>query len=160
MAANTHVTKHPHHCRENVWKGSNQHLPVAHVRHLFQYCPFTLRRALTGIKIRLKGAQRGHSLLKKKSDALTLRFRAVLKQIIKVIFHRLYQVCLDVVAQDDRTRPWWVRCSRKHRKVRRQPAETTVKKPRTIRKDFRSSRHPAVPGKSHRWRNFRPTGHP
>jgi V-type H+-transporting ATPase subunit D len=41
-------------------------------------------RALTGIKIRLKGAQRGHSLLKKKSDALTLRFRAVLKQIIKV----------------------------------------------------------------------------
>lgn len=41
-------------------------------------------RALTGIKLRLKGAQRGHSLLKKKSDALTMRFRAVLKQIIKV----------------------------------------------------------------------------
>lgn len=33
----------------------------------------------------MKGAQRGHSLLKKKSDALTLRFRAVLKQIIKVL---------------------------------------------------------------------------
>eukprot|EP00048_Salpingoeca_helianthica_P014674 m.222933 g.222933 ORF g.222933 m.222933 type:complete len:246 (+) comp16135_c0_seq1:59-796(+) len=44
---------------------------------------FPSRMALTGIKIRLKGAQRGHSLLKKKSDALTLRFRGVLKQIIK-----------------------------------------------------------------------------
>lgn len=44
---------------------------------------FPSRMALTQIKVRLKGAQRGHSLLKKKSDALTLRFRAVLKQIIK-----------------------------------------------------------------------------
>lgn len=36
------------------------------------------------MKLRLKGAKTGHSLLKKKSDALTLRFREVLKQIIKV----------------------------------------------------------------------------
>jgi len=38
--------------------------------------------AQTQMKLRLKGAQKGHSLLKKKSDALTLRFRAVLKKII------------------------------------------------------------------------------
>jgi V-type H+-transporting ATPase subunit D len=34
------------------------------------------------MKARLKGAQKGHSLLKKKSDALTLRFRQILKKII------------------------------------------------------------------------------
>ncbi|XP_067935229.1 V-type proton ATPase subunit D-like [Watersipora subatra] len=38
--------------------------------------------ALSLMKTRLKGAQKGHSLLKKKSDALTMRFRAVLKKII------------------------------------------------------------------------------
>ena len=36
------------------------------------------------MKLRLKGAQKGHSLLKKKADALTLRFRAILKKIIDV----------------------------------------------------------------------------
>ena len=41
-------------------------------------------RALTLMKARLKGAQKGHSLLKKKSDALTMRFRKILKQIIDV----------------------------------------------------------------------------
>ena len=30
-----------------------------------------------------QGAQKGHSLLKKKSDALTLKFRATLKKIIE-----------------------------------------------------------------------------
>lgn len=38
--------------------------------------------ALQIMKGRLKGAQKGHSLLKKKSDALTIRFRQVLKKII------------------------------------------------------------------------------
>jgi len=33
------------------------------------------------MKARLKGAVRGHSLLKKKSDALTVRFRAILSKI-------------------------------------------------------------------------------
>jgi len=42
-------------------------------------------RAQTLMKARLKGAQKGHSLLKKKSDALTTRFRAILKQIVQVI---------------------------------------------------------------------------
>ena len=37
------------------------------------------------MKARLKGAQKGHSLLKKKSDALTMRFRKILKKIIEVI---------------------------------------------------------------------------
>lgn len=36
------------------------------------------------MKQRLKGAQKGHSLLKKKSDALTLKFRKILKTIIEV----------------------------------------------------------------------------
>ena len=34
------------------------------------------------MKARLKGAQTGHSLLKKKADALQLRFRSILKKII------------------------------------------------------------------------------
>ncbi|EDO41280.1 predicted protein, partial [Nematostella vectensis] len=43
---------------------------------------FPSRMALTTMKARLKGAQKGHSLLKKKADALTLRFRKILKNII------------------------------------------------------------------------------
>ena len=39
---------------------------------------------MTVMKARLKGAQKGYSLLKKKSDALTLRFRKILKTIIEV----------------------------------------------------------------------------
>ncbi|XP_033734056.1 V-type proton ATPase subunit D-like [Pecten maximus] len=44
---------------------------------------FPSRMALTIMKARLKGAQKGHSLLKKKADALTLRFRMILKKIIE-----------------------------------------------------------------------------
>ncbi|XP_070576739.1 V-type proton ATPase subunit D-like [Ptychodera flava] len=44
---------------------------------------FPSRMALTVMKARLKGAQKGHSLLKKKADALTLRFRQVLAKIIE-----------------------------------------------------------------------------
>ena len=36
------------------------------------------------MKARLKGAQKGHSLLKKKADALTHRFRKILSKIIEV----------------------------------------------------------------------------
>lgn len=36
------------------------------------------------MKSRLKGAQTGHSLLKKKADALQMRFRVILKKIIEV----------------------------------------------------------------------------
>uniref|UniRef100_A0A8W4F7B8 V-type proton ATPase subunit D n=1 Tax=Sus scrofa TaxID=9823 RepID=A0A8W4F7B8_PIG len=42
-----------------------------------------LSLAQTIMKARLKGAQTGRNLLKKKSDALTLRFRQILKKIIE-----------------------------------------------------------------------------
>jgi V-type H+-transporting ATPase subunit D len=35
------------------------------------------------MKDRLKGAQKGHSLLKRKADALQMRFRLILKKIIE-----------------------------------------------------------------------------
>jgi V-type H+-transporting ATPase subunit D len=38
-------------------------------------------RALTVVKSKLKGAQTGHSLLKRKSDALTKRFQDIVKLI-------------------------------------------------------------------------------
>lgn len=40
-----------------------------------------MQRALTNMKTKLKGAQKGHTLLKRKSDALTVRFRAILQKI-------------------------------------------------------------------------------
>ncbi|RDX56831.1 hypothetical protein K466DRAFT_539878 [Polyporus arcularius HHB13444] len=42
---------------------------------------FPTRMALTNTKVRLKGAQTGHSLLAKKRDALTTRFRAILRRV-------------------------------------------------------------------------------
>lgn len=36
------------------------------------------------MKTRLKGAQKGHSLLKKKADALQMKFRQILKKIVEV----------------------------------------------------------------------------
>uniref|UniRef100_A0A2K5HBD4 V-type proton ATPase subunit D n=1 Tax=Colobus angolensis palliatus TaxID=336983 RepID=A0A2K5HBD4_COLAP len=44
---------------------------------------FPYYQAQTIMKARLKGAQTGRNLLKKKSDALTLRFRQILKKIIE-----------------------------------------------------------------------------
>jgi len=44
---------------------------------------FPSRGAQTLMKGRLKGAQRGHSLLKKKADALQMRFRLILGKIIE-----------------------------------------------------------------------------
>lgn len=43
---------------------------------------FPTRMALTSMKIRVKGAQQGHSLLKKKADAMTMRFRKIVKLIV------------------------------------------------------------------------------
>jgi ATP synthase subunit D len=45
---------------------------------------FATRMALTNTKTRLKGAQTGHSLLAKKRDALTTRFRAILRKVDEV----------------------------------------------------------------------------
>ena len=36
------------------------------------------------MKGRLKGAKTGHSLLKKKADAMQMKFRSILKKIIEV----------------------------------------------------------------------------
>lgn len=38
------------------------------------------------MKAKLKGANKGYSLLKKKADALKIRFHAILKKIIEVSF--------------------------------------------------------------------------
>ncbi|KAI1284834.1 V-type proton ATPase subunit D 1 [Halotydeus destructor] len=43
---------------------------------------FPSRMAQTVMKAKLKGAQKGHSLLKKKADALQMRFRQILKKIV------------------------------------------------------------------------------
>jgi len=43
---------------------------------------FPSRGAQSAMKARLKGATTGHSLLKKKADALQMRFRLILKKII------------------------------------------------------------------------------
>jgi vacuolar-type H+-ATPase subunit D/Vma8 len=48
---------------------------------------FPTRMALTNTKTRLKGAQTGHSLLAKKRDALTTRFRAILRKVDEVSYH-------------------------------------------------------------------------
>lgn len=42
---------------------------------------FPTRMALTNMKSKLKGAQNGHNLLKRKSEALTRRFREIVKKI-------------------------------------------------------------------------------
>lgn len=42
---------------------------------------FPTRMTLTTMKSKLKGAQQGHSLLKRKSEALTKKFREILKKI-------------------------------------------------------------------------------
>lgn len=47
-------------------------------------CSFFGYRAQTIMKARLKGAQTGRNLLKKKSDALSMRFRQILRKIIEV----------------------------------------------------------------------------
>ena len=54
-------------------------------------------RAQTAMKTRLRGAQKGHNLLKKKSDALTIRFRRILKKIIEVCTFSYFYVKFSVL---------------------------------------------------------------
>lgn len=49
-------------------------------------CKFSCFSAQMLIKGRLAGAQKGHGLLKKKADALQVRFRMILGKIIEVCF--------------------------------------------------------------------------
>lgn len=60
---------------------------------------FPTRMALTNMKLRLKGAQNGHSLLAKKRDALTMRFRTILKKVDEV---RRFSVHHDLPESYDR----------------------------------------------------------
>ncbi|EPY22830.1 V-type H+-transporting ATPase subunit D [Strigomonas culicis] len=46
-----------------------------------RYPALPSRMSLIAFKTRLKGAQKGHSLLKKKADALSLRYRAVMAEL-------------------------------------------------------------------------------
>ena len=48
-----------------------------------RFAIFPSRMAQTIMKARLKGAQTGRNLLKKKADALSMRFRQILKRIIE-----------------------------------------------------------------------------
>ena len=47
------------------------------------FLKLAIYRSLNNMKIKLKGAQTGHSLLKRKSDALSARFRSILARIRK-----------------------------------------------------------------------------
>lgn len=47
-----------------------------------RYNVFATRMALTVFKAKLKGAVKGHSLLKKKSDALKIKFRKIVKDLV------------------------------------------------------------------------------
>lgn len=53
------------------------------------------------MKARLKGAQTGRNLLKKKSDALSMRFRQILRKIIEV--SRLRAVRSSIPIPTDKT---------------------------------------------------------
>jgi hypothetical protein len=66
-----------------------------------RYPIFPTRMALTVMKTRLKGAITGHSLLKKKSDALTVRFRAILKQITNVHDTTRHDTRNELLLRDD-----------------------------------------------------------
>jgi V-type H+-transporting ATPase subunit D len=61
-----------------------QRLPVFPTRMYLLLCaypPINPARSLNNVKVRQKSAQKGHSLLKRKSDALTARFRQILTKI-------------------------------------------------------------------------------
>ena len=58
---------------------------------------FATRMSLTNTKLRLKSAQTGHSLLAKKRDALTTRFRAILKKVDEVSLANLLFVEVIII---------------------------------------------------------------
>jgi ATP synthase subunit D len=69
---------------------SARHIPITMSSTTARENVFATRMALTNTKLRLKGAQTGHSLLAKKRDALTTRFRAILRKVDEVRWLSLY----------------------------------------------------------------------
>lgn len=71
---------------------------------------FPTRMALTNTKLRLKGAQTGHSLLAKKRDALTTRFRAILRKVDEVsdilLLDKLDRFCSSQGSTSRRSARW------------------------------------------------------
>lgn len=63
---------------------SHQNYNVKSIVPVTVHCTLYIFSAQTLMKGRLKGAQTGHSLLKKKADALQMRFRLILGKIIEV----------------------------------------------------------------------------
>ncbi|KAG5492489.1 hypothetical protein JKF63_01067 [Porcisia hertigi] len=57
-----------------------------------RYPALPSRMSLIAFKTRLKGAQKGHSLLKKKADALSLRYRMVLGELRKAKLEMVDQI--------------------------------------------------------------------
>lgn len=64
------------------------------------------------MKGRLKGATKGHSLLKKKSDALTLRFRAIVTKLkdVKLINFELKLNSVLTIDQKRETQICYANC--------------------------------------------------
>ena len=52
------------------------------------------------MKQRLKAANQGYNLLKKKADALTVRFRAILRQIVEVCVIAALGLSIDTICLD------------------------------------------------------------
>ena len=57
-------------------------------------------------KARLKGAQTGHSLLKRKADALNKRFRVIMSKIDEVGFSESFEFVCLVERRDGREEGW------------------------------------------------------
>ena len=66
---------------------------------------FATRMALTNVKLRLKSADTGHKLLSKKRDALTMRFRAILKKVDEVRRARYTRCRPSRLTRDPPSRP-------------------------------------------------------
>jgi vacuolar-type H+-ATPase subunit D/Vma8 len=62
--------------------------------------------ALTNMKLRLKGAETGHSLLAKKRDALATRFRAILKKVDEVRIAYSHRCCMSDIGLSRPSERW------------------------------------------------------
>jgi len=86
---------------------------------------FPTRMALTNYKLRTLGAKKGYELLKKKSDALTVRLRMLLKEIKAVSCEANSTLsCFLWAAVKDGDWKWHAAMSQRGRKARRQASRS------------------------------------